>query len=138
MIRGGRLGDSQLLNCISRILFPFILLFGFYVIFNGHISPGGGFQGGAILATGILITNFFEPGKIENLNALILIEKYTFVALIVAATLSVFTKGIPFTNFVVDNLEIKQAFLVLLNFFIGLKVSSGLIAIFTSFIQEGR
>jgi len=119
-------------------LFPFILLFGFYVIFNGHISPGGGFQGGAILATGILITNFFEPGKIGNLNLLIVFEKYTFVALVIASTLSIFTKGIPFTNFVIDNIEMKKVFLVLLNFFIGLKVASGLVAIFTSFIEEGK
>ncbi len=130
--------DSQILSCISRILFPFILLFGFYVIFNGHLSPGGGFQGGAILATGILITNFFDPGKIGNLNTLIVFEKYTFIALIIAVVLSVFTKGIPFTNPFVDNLEMKKAFIVLLNFLIGLKVASGLVTIFTAFIEEGK
>jgi len=29
----------------------FILVFGFYIIRNGHLTPGGGFQGGAIVAT---------------------------------------------------------------------------------------
>ena len=29
----------------------FIFVFGFYVIKNGHLTPGGGFQGGAIVAT---------------------------------------------------------------------------------------
>lgn len=38
-----------------RIMAPFILLFGFYVLVHGHLSPGGGFQGGAILAATIIL-----------------------------------------------------------------------------------
>ncbi|MDZ7690581.1 MAG: MnhB domain-containing protein [Balneolaceae bacterium] len=33
----------------ARILSPYIMVFGFYVIFHGHYSPGGGFQGGTLL-----------------------------------------------------------------------------------------
>jgi len=34
---------------------PFILLFALYVITHGHYSPGGGFQGGAIIAAGVML-----------------------------------------------------------------------------------
>lgn len=39
----------------SRFLSPYIMVFGWYVIFHGHYSPGGGFQGGALLAASILL-----------------------------------------------------------------------------------
>lgn len=36
----------------GRVLYPFIFLFGWYVVAHGHLSPGGGFPGGVIIATG--------------------------------------------------------------------------------------
>ena len=39
----------------ARLLSPYIFIFGMYVIFHGHYSPGGGFQGGALLAASILL-----------------------------------------------------------------------------------
>ena len=38
-----------------RILLPVIIVFGVYILFNGHISPGGGFSGGAILGAGFIL-----------------------------------------------------------------------------------
>ncbi len=38
-----------------RFLLPVILLFGVYVVLNGHLSPGGGFSGGAILGAGLIL-----------------------------------------------------------------------------------
>jgi len=132
--------DSQILVCISRILFPFMLVFGFYVIINGHATPGGGFQGGAILATAILITFFIHPEKITNLNLLIKLEKLLFMGIIIAGSLSFFTKGTFFTNFISieSPVDMKRIFLILLNLLIGIKVALGLVAIFSSFIEEGR
>jgi len=36
-------------------LVPFILLFGAYIILNGHISPGGGFSGGAVMGAALIL-----------------------------------------------------------------------------------
>jgi multicomponent Na+:H+ antiporter subunit B len=33
-------------------VYPFVLIFGLYVVAHGHLTPGGGFQGGAVIATG--------------------------------------------------------------------------------------
>ena len=46
-------GPDQLTNLLGRPLLPVILLFGVYVILNGHLSPGGGFSGGAVLGGGM-------------------------------------------------------------------------------------
>lgn len=129
---------SEILICTIRILFPFIILYGVYIIINGHLSPGGGFQGGAILATAILTTYFINSEKIRNLNLLIKLEKYTFLVIISLATLSIFTKGEVFTNFLQKDIRLKPIFLVILNFFIGFKVSIGLITVFSTFIEEGK
>ena len=40
---------------VIGITFPFILLYGIYVVLNGHLSPGGGFSGGTILGGGLIL-----------------------------------------------------------------------------------
>jgi len=46
---------SSILRSGAKILFPLIILLGAYVFVHGHLTPGGGFQGGAIIATGFLL-----------------------------------------------------------------------------------
>jgi multicomponent Na+:H+ antiporter subunit B len=42
-------------NLACRVMAPFIFVYGLYVIMFGHYSPGGGFQGGTILAADIIL-----------------------------------------------------------------------------------
>ncbi len=134
------LKDSSILVCISRILYSFMLIFGLYIIIYGHLSPGGGFQGGVILATAILITYFIDPIKIANIEMLVMLEKLLFIGILIISSFSIVTKGILFTNFIQtdQSIEIKRIFLVLLNLFIATKVSLGLVTIFSTFIEEGK
>lgn len=46
---------DEILNEISKILVPLIQIFGIYIIFHGHLSPGGGFAGGTILGTSFIL-----------------------------------------------------------------------------------
>ena len=46
---------SKIVRTISNLLAPFILIFGLYVIMHGHLTPGGGFQGGAVFASGVVL-----------------------------------------------------------------------------------
>ena len=58
---------DKILQTAALILVPFIILFGIYVILNGHLSPGGGFSGGAIIGAGlILYLNAFGFEKTER------------------------------------------------------------------------
>lgn len=50
-----RMRDKIILRVVSRILIPFILLFGLYVQFHGDFGPGGGFQAGVIFAAGFVL-----------------------------------------------------------------------------------
>jgi len=47
--------SSRIIQIGSQILFPIIILLGAYVFIHGHLSPGGGFQGGVIIATASLL-----------------------------------------------------------------------------------
>jgi len=46
---------DTILQKITKALVPMILIFGIYVILNGHLSPGGGFSGGAIMGAGLIL-----------------------------------------------------------------------------------
>jgi multicomponent Na+:H+ antiporter subunit B len=43
------------LRVAAKLLIPFILMFGVYVQFHGHYSPGGGFQAGVIVAAAVVL-----------------------------------------------------------------------------------
>ena len=49
------MSDQALLRVVVKMLFPFILVFGVYVISHGELGPGGGFQGGVILAAAFIL-----------------------------------------------------------------------------------
>jgi len=44
-----------ILQRVAGFLVPVIFLFGIYVLFNGHLGPGGGFSGGAIIGAGLIL-----------------------------------------------------------------------------------
>lgn len=60
--------NSMIIFLISKILSPFMMIFGLYVIFHGHYSPGGGFQGGALLAASIIILRLVTGNEIYHLH----------------------------------------------------------------------
>ena len=43
---------TKIVRTTADLFFPFCLVFGLYVVIHGHLTPGGGFQGGAVMATG--------------------------------------------------------------------------------------
>lgn len=88
-------GDNQIIRVSTRIMVPFIQLFGLYVIAHGHVSPGGGFQGGVLLGASYILLalafdlktsfkNFSESmnGILGNVGALIFVGTGVLCALL--------------------------------------------------------
>src|SRR6202007_2458153 len=48
-------GSSEALRAMSLAIIPAILAIGIYIVVHGQLTPGGGFQGGVILAAGPLV-----------------------------------------------------------------------------------
>jgi multicomponent Na+:H+ antiporter subunit B len=53
--------SSELVQNGAAVLFPLISIFAAYIIMNGHLSAGGGFQGGAIIASGVMLLLLAKP-----------------------------------------------------------------------------
>jgi len=132
--------NSRILVMVSRLLFPFVVMFGLYIIVNGSLSPGGGFQGGAILATAILTTFFAQPTRTLKIKKIILLEKLLFLLMVVLLLAGYFLGGEFFMNLTRSPwLPFSlSSYLVFLNLLIGLKVALGLTAIVYVFYEEGR
>lgn len=130
--------DSFLLTIYGSILFPFMMIFSMYLIANGDLSPGGGFQGGAILATAYLMTHFTRARRSDPLRLLMSLEKFLLLGLICCLILGLFTgMGFfknPWPSFF--GISIRRSFYVLMNFVIGMEVFVGLSAVMSAFIKE--
>jgi len=50
--------ESEIIMSTVRVVTPFVLTFGLFVTFHGADSPGGGFQGGALVGTVVLMLAF--------------------------------------------------------------------------------
>lgn len=61
---------SVIVRTVTRLVYGLIIAFGFYVIMHGHLTPGGGFQGGAVVATAfaLLLVAFGAAGIKGKLN----------------------------------------------------------------------
>lgn len=62
------LRHHQIPQVVGRLIIPFIVLFGLYVQFHGEYGPGGGFQAGALIATGVILYALLE-GEAAALRA---------------------------------------------------------------------
>ena len=59
--------DDTILRGVANLAIPVILMMGCVVVINGHLSPGGGFSGGAILSTAlILAANAYGFGRVHD------------------------------------------------------------------------
>ena len=47
--------NDIILQKVSVVLVPLLFIFGIYIILNGHLSPGGGFSGGAVIGAGLIL-----------------------------------------------------------------------------------
>ena len=48
--------ESVIVQSLGRLLVPMVQIFGLYVLFFGQYGPGGGFVGGVILGTGMIVS----------------------------------------------------------------------------------
>ncbi len=51
----GRIRRDDIVTTTAMILVPVIILFGIYIILNGHLAPGGGFAGGSVIGSGLIL-----------------------------------------------------------------------------------
>lgn len=65
---------SLILSTGVKLLFPLLLLAGSYIFIYGHLSPGGGFQGGAVIATAFLLKMLADKDFKTKESSITLVE----------------------------------------------------------------
>jgi len=120
--------NSKLITRSLGILYPLILMFGIYVIANGHISPGGGFQGGALIMAVFICKYLINPQDTVSMFKLKSMEQLLLVLVLLFALGFLAT----FANVVYPFLNVP--YLIVMNILIGLKVACGMTIIFYRFI----
>lgn len=68
----------------AKYLSPMIMLYGVYVIINGHLSPGGGFSGGSIVGAGLIL--YAAAYGQENVQRFFTFRTFTIVSVICLLT----------------------------------------------------
>ena len=69
--------SSELLQTTSSFLISLIILFGIYIFVHGHLTPGGGFQGGVIIASAFLLMVLSDVNLKFNHLLLHLVESFS-------------------------------------------------------------
>ncbi len=129
--------ESTIVRTITRKLFPFILLFGCYLVAYGHLTPGGGFQGGVVIGSAVILLSLSQGtsrtearfrkhvlGTMESLGPLI------FMLIGFGGMLSGYHFLKDFLPRGHDGRFAASGFMLYLNLAIGLKVGAAMSLIF--------
>ena len=136
--------DDEILRFSARILIPAVLLFGIYVVLNGHLSAGGGFSGGAILGGAmILYVRAFGVEKMEKIFTFCTYKWITFGALMTYTLLKTWSfytgangleSGIPLGK---PGAILSGGLILPLNICVGLVVACTMYAFYSLFSKGG-
>lgn len=126
-------GMTIIVKTITRIIVWMVFVYGSYIILHGHLTPGGGFAGGVILALGFL-SILIAYGKSYTMKWLNLkfLEEFEASSILLFMILGIV--GIVFSGtFLINVISPGKIFhllsggqIPLLNIFIGIKVGASL------------
>ena len=90
---------TKIVRTTADVFYPFCLAFGLYVVIHGHLTPGGGFQGGAVMATGaalLLVARSYEDITSRLRKTVLKVCEAVGLMTFLLAGLSGIFKGLPF------------------------------------------
>ena len=138
-------GMTVIVKVVARVLYPILLLFGFYVVTHGHLTPGGGFAGGVIMASAVtMLILAYGIGGLRNRitdHRLEAVETFGSLLLVVIGLASLFA-GLTFMTNIFPKGDFGTLFsggaVPLYNLGTGLHVAAGLLTIVLALIWGGN
>lgn len=120
-----------------------LTLFGIYVVVHGQLTPGGGFQGGVILATAplaVYLAGSFDDFKRITSQRLIEISEAAGAAGYAVIGLAAMAAGAAFLqNFIPQGVKgsvLSGGTIALIDLSVGLEVAAGFVMLLTAFLEE--
>ena len=132
---------SLILRTGSHLLFPLILLFGAYVFVHGHLTPGGGFQGGAVIASGFLLMYLAFPRQSINKKSFSVVESLGGLIFVGIGLLGLVFSGYFLTNFLpkgIPNTIFSAGIIPIIYIAVGLKIGFELTVIIDDLLGRSR
>jgi multicomponent Na+:H+ antiporter subunit B len=133
---------SEIVETAVQYLFPIVLLVGVYIFLNGHLTPGGGFQGGAVIASASLLLFLALPRSRLRHALLTLTESLSGFGYVVVGVLGLVLAGGFLDNRSLPLGEYGRLFsagaIPVIYIFIGLKVGTELSAVLERFKGDAQ
>jgi multisubunit Na+/H+ antiporter MnhB subunit len=135
-------GMTLIVKKTTQLIAGMIFMYGIYIIVHGHLTPGGGFAGGVIMAGSLILILLAYGGDFlrlvkEKTGTTIIESVSTILVIMLASAGFIFGTKIFFNNFlprgVVGHL-ISAGVLPLYNIFVGIEVAASIFIIFLSLI----
>jgi multisubunit Na+/H+ antiporter MnhB subunit len=135
-------GMSVIVRKVTQLISGLIFLYGVYIVTHGHLSPGGGFAGGAIIAGSfILVILAFGSEKMklrkEEVGSTVT-ESLAVLAIVILAISGLLTGSkIFFQNYLPTGTpgELFSAGLIpLYNILTGIEVAAAILTVFLGLI----
>lgn len=121
---------SEILQTAAKVLTPAIFLLGIYVFINGHLTPGGGFQGGAIVASGLVLMLLARPDMKVSHTVIHVVESISGFAFVFIGILGIIYAGGFLDNSLISlgtfGTLLSAGAIPLIYIFVGLKVGAEL------------
>ena len=128
--------SSEILQTGTALLTPLIFLFGIYIFLHGHLTPGGGFQGGVVIAMAVLLSLLSYPQSEVNHKILNTIESLSGAFYVIIGILGLYLAAGFLDNRILSLGEFGHLFsagaIPVIYSLIGLKVGSELVGILDS------
>jgi multicomponent Na+:H+ antiporter subunit B len=133
---------SLVLTTGCRFLFPLILLFGGYIFIHGHLTPGGGFQGGAIIASAFVLIYLGCQGRRVSQTGNKIAESLGGLVFIIIGLVGLTVGGHYFLSNYLPKGELNLLFsagvIPIIYIAIGFKVGSEISGIIDNLVEESK
>ena len=134
--RHSEIENSAMTKFTMRIICPIILLFGAYLIMNGHISAGGGFLGGLTLASFFICRYLVLDIYDLPIKKIMKMEELVFINITILPIIAIFT-GVVYL--VADITPLYQnIYLIAMSALVGMKVACGFFILFYRYVAIER